>query len=243
MAPSKAAQNFIQSERNFAVRDSLKYTKDEVFEASCIYAKQLLSKSPSKFLHTKGDLPKMNRSDLELGRVLGRGTFGVVQEVVGVLNGKGKDSSKKTRKTKLAPDDSDEDVQLLNKNDLSENLFRRNGCARFAIKYLSNDIIGDYNLCYRAILDMTSDCHFLSTLSHPSILKIRAIGACGPFDQNHFILLDRLHETLDKKLVSWRKNKIGIPIDRKRKLRKRLVERLKIACDLISAMTYLHDLQ
>jgi len=237
MSPSKAAQKY-KSETMHGSGDS-EYTKDEIFDASCIYAKRLLAKESDKSRDEEqaiSSIPKLKKEEFKLGKVLGRGTFGVVQEVMGVatLN----DSSKK-RFSKKTSQKVIDNVTIIDQNTLSDLCFRGKGVSRFAMKYLSDEVMGDHNICYRAILDMDHDRKFLSVLDHPCIIKIRAISQCGPFDQNDFILMDKLDETLDKKIAHWKRKTIRIGFGSKKK--RKYEDRLAVAYDLISAVSYLHS--
>ena len=242
MPASKAARNHAEKQKMDRTGNH-DYSKDEVFDASCIYAKQLLSQNTDKpnKLEFNGDIhiPKLNKSDLKLGKVLGRGSFGVVQEVIGVnINCNTRLDSKKTRPKEVF----DENASNFDVNYISQHIYKKKGHPRFAIKYLSDEVMGDHTICYRAILDMALDCKFLSVLNHPFILKIRAVASCGPFDQENFILLDRLEETLDRRFSSWKKKQsLRLGIGNNRRHPRKYKERLCVAHDLISAITYLHE--
>ena len=243
MSPSKAALKYHSQSMNG--QNQSEYTRDEVFEASCIYAKQLLEKESKKSVARYEEsaldlLPKLNREDFELGKVLGRGTFGVVQEVTGFA-GKN-EPTRKTRYGKIIGQKiKKNETAAVEKNVLSELCFREKGNSRYAIKFLSNEVMEDHKICYRAVLDMIHDCKFLSAIDHPCILKIRAQSHCGPFHQNNFILVDKLEETLDKRIASWKRKTIRIGFGSKKKAGKAFQDRLVVAYDLISAVSHLHS--
>ena len=238
MSPSKAAQKYKSESMNG--NGHSEYTKDEIFDASCIYAKRLLAKESNDKTSDEEQaitsIPKLKKEDFKLGKVLGRGTFGVVHEVLGVST---LDDSTRRRFGKKTSQKVNDNVTIIDQNTLSDLCFRGKGVSRFAMKYLSDEVMGDHNICYRAILDMNHDRKFLTVLDHPCILKIRAISQCGPFDQNDFILMDRLNETLDKKIASWKRKSIRIRLGGKKK--KKYDDRLAVAYDLISAVSYLHS--
>ena len=72
--------------------------------------------------------------------------------------------------------------------------------------------------------------------------------AKGPIvDQDFFIVMDRLHETLDHRIEFWYKEEkkntgkmLGIG-KRPKRLRQLLVDRMTVAYDLAAAFFYLHE--
>jgi serine/threonine protein kinase len=95
---------------------------------------------------------------------------------------------------------------------------------------------------------MAVEAHVLSSLEHPNIVKMRALAKCSPFDGNFFIVMDRLYDTLEKRLETWRVRHMrtsgmaGRLTDRKGKRKNELYEeRIVAAFDLAAAVTYLHD--
>jgi serine/threonine protein kinase len=110
-------------------------------------------------------------------------------------------------------------------------------------------------LCVAAILLPTS---FLQHLDHPHIVKLHGVTA-GSVETNvasgkecgFFIVVDRLVDTLEERLETWRdeneahrENGVGLRLlrssDKPRK-RAELLERVQIAYAIADAMEYLHD--
>lgn len=133
---------------------------------------------------------------------------------------------------------------------LINNCLRDSGEARYAIKRLRKEIVQDAQQYPSGAMDLAVEALFLADLSHPNIIKLRAIAASDPFsipnDDYYFLVLDRLQDTLTVRMKKWR--------ERKRKLKtlvgriadvggcKRqalLDERLAAAFDLSAAMAYL----
>jgi hypothetical protein len=82
-----------------------------------------------------------------------------------------------------------------------------------------------------------------------SSVKIRGMSSEPPLSRDFFLVLDRLFDILDKRLVEWKKvedvNKgylLGIG-KKKRIIRALLVTRMIVAYDLASALHYLHQHQ
>ncbi len=87
----------------------------------------------------------------------------------------------------------------------------------------------------------------LSAVEHPNIIKLRAVAACDLYQQpGFFLILDRLYDTLDKRLTQWqhrsrRVSSLFSVLDRKGKKKTSLLEdRLVASFDLSAALDYLH---
>jgi serine/threonine protein kinase len=133
---------------------------------------------------------------------------------------------------------------------LKENCLRDTGEARYAIKRLRKEIVNDPQLYPSGAMDLAVEALFLADLSHPNIIKLRAIATCDPFarTQNdfYFLVMDRLQGTLLDRMTRWkeRKRKLKTLVGRisdvgGRKKQLLLDERLAAAFDLSAAMAYL----
>jgi len=97
----------------------------------------------------------------------------------------------------------------------------------------------------KSIKGMELEAKVLSSLDHPNIIKIRAISK-APFDENSFLIIDRLHSSLVDKIHLWNKKEsfsrlTGKILDPRGKKKKGLfLEKLMLAYNLSSAMTYIH---
>lgn len=127
---------------------------------------------------------------------------------------------------------------------------------RFVIKQIEENVKRNYEICYQAIIDMMFECHFLAALNHPSIVKIRALSNDGFYHPDSFLMIDRIHETLNKRLKRWKKkgptfyslpctstisklrNPYGNPVSH---ADRRTQESLRIAYNLLSGIVYLHN--
>ena len=134
----------------------------------------------------------------------------------------------------------------------------------YCVKFLKPTILPERRKFARGIADLAIEAHFLATLNHPHILKIRGVTAgvklfepsCPHLtnqpgiDGGFFLILDKLHSTLDKKIErTWRitSDKYNSFIYRtthdlrgvKRLELKR--QRLDVALQLAKAMQYLHE--
>ena len=94
---------------------------------------------------------------------------------------------------------------------------------------------------------MAIETRFLSDIEHPNIIKMRATAKCDPFSGEYFIGMDRLYDTLEKRIHTWagrmaRTTGIaGRLSDRKGEKAAALYEeRIVNAFDLAAAIDYLH---
>lgn len=134
----------------------------------------------------------------------------------------------------------------------------------YCVKFLRPEIIVERRKFARGIADLAIEAHFLATLNHPHILKIRGVTAGIDLFQpvypkltakpgvegGYFLLLDKMHTTLDKKIdVEWRQRVekynsflFRTAHDLKGIKRKGIkIERMECALQLAQAMQYLHQ--
>jgi serine/threonine protein kinase len=141
---------------------------------------------------------------------------------------------------------------LFSRNDLAA-LCTRNGESRYAVKYLMTEDASAEQQA-RARIDLGIEIRYLRALSHPNIIKIRGLLKTQQlFDPKLFFLMDRLYGTLHDKIGKW-KESVEIKdfhfmrcllkpfrhpknYDANRDFMK---ERLFIAYDIASALTYMH---
>lgn len=224
---------------------SLKKNTKAVNKAGQDYARKQVQKlfALSTVEDRTDQFPKFHKSELVMGKVLGKGGFGTVMEIRGFqVEGV---SCKKAGKKGLADDEAG---GAENKKFIAEHCLRNGGDARYAVKYLSPEVVKDTALYIQGMQDMAIECHFLSELEHPNIVKMRSLSHVDPYDPGFFIVLDRLYDTLEKRLEKWKTRKsrssglAGKLGDRKGTKAQSLMEdRLVAAFDLSSAYEYLHS--
>uniref|UniRef100_A0A6U9X5P4 Protein kinase domain-containing protein n=2 Tax=Pseudo-nitzschia australis TaxID=44445 RepID=A0A6U9X5P4_9STRA len=182
----------------------------------------------SSIADNSDDFPKFDKQQLKLGKVLGKGAFGTVYEVKGV---------------QISNDaQAGTESQFIADNCMKENH------ARYAIKFLSPEVLNDTGTFIQAILDIATETRVLSDTEHPNIVKARALARISPFNEEYFIMMDRLYDTMERRMEKWAKkaklysgfsSKI---IDRKGEKKRKLLEaRLVAAFDLSHALGYLHE--
>ena len=138
----------------------------------------------------------------------------------------------------------------------------------YCIKFLKSSVLPERKKFARGIADLAIEAHFLASLNHPHILKIRAVSkgftlfdpASPSFlsslthlpglDGGCYILLDKLVLTLDKKInLEWKEAQmkwnsfLNRTIHDIRGFKRKLfrLERITVALQLAQAMQYLHQ--
>ena len=107
-----------------------------------------------------------------------------------------------------------------------------------AMKCLRPQIRSDAEQFIIGVEDLLHETLLLASLDHPNIIKLR--GRSGECISNSFrlrdgffILLDRLTDTLEDRIIRWKKtSKVREPP---------ALSQVKTACSLAEAMSYLHD--
>lgn len=221
------------------------------------------------------EYPTFSSGDLKMGAVLGIGGFGIVSEVAAIEFQRHDENNKKEKDAAATAIADQEDSSNDNKypvasaapveqallvdqdHEHAEQHFdvetakhkmakecMRLGKARYAIKRL-DPLLSDMERT-RGMIDMALEVKYLSVLWHPNIVKMRGISAGDRLTPDAFFVMDRLYETLDKRITSWSKAKracsgvLGFGGDKPAK-RHLLVERLIVAYDLAVAFSYIHD--
>jgi serine/threonine protein kinase len=105
--------------------------------------------------------------------------------------------------------------------------------------------------------DLAVEAHFLSQLNHPNIVKLHGVTA-GSVETNvatgkecgFFIVIDRLYETLEKRIDQWKKERIERESNEnflsrradsyKQQRKAEVQERVALALQIADAMEYLH---
>lgn len=189
--------------------------------------------------------PKFNIEELKLGKVLGKGGFATVSEVRAFVTA---EVDNATMGKKSVDDEEVQAGKMESRKFIAEHCIRNGGDARYAIKVLSPDVVAEPARFIQGIIDTAIETRFLSAIEHPNVIKLRAIAKCDPFSEGYFIVMDRLYDTLEKRLETWRRR-----LERSSGLMKKLTdakgkkgnalyeERIVAAFDLAAAIDYLHS--
>jgi hypothetical protein len=106
------------------------------------------------------ELPKFTFEELQIGKLLGKGGFGTVKEIRGFKIG----GNVKNVRGVNADEDAD---GMESRVFIAEHCIRNGGDARYAVKYLSPEVVDDPAQFIQGIKDMAVETRFLSDIEHP----------------------------------------------------------------------------
>lgn len=226
---------------------------------------------------------QVDRDELKIGMTLGKGGFCNVRKATFQFIDLSKEHALSIGKRRKEQSGSTASVSFsdesMHPDDVPPTYPRTKGPSKgsnndggktqdYCIKFLKPTIVADRKKFARGTADLAIEAHFLATLNHPHILKLRGVSkgfhlfepenytaVLGnlphhPDKQDgFFLLLDKLKETLDYKIYeTWRLqqdkfNTLGFRVQDIRGTKKRSfrVDRLVIALQLAQAMQYLHQ--
>jgi hypothetical protein len=214
------------------------------------------------------DFPSFDRAEIDSGSFLGQGGFSDVFEVLNVtltpdandavateaLVGDA-DTKEEGIFQKLgdggggggAADDAEEDHcdSDTARSHMSKRCLRF-GSARCVIKRSRGDLSELDRV--RGVTDLAIEIQFFRVIWHPNIVKMRAISSTSRLSADAFLMMDRLHGTLEDKIEGWiqikRANQgccMGLFGGEKPALQELMKERLLVACDLCAAINHSHE--
>eukprot|EP00559_Dactyliosolen_fragilissimus_P006385 CAMPEP_0184858022 /NCGR_PEP_ID=MMETSP0580-20130426/3149_1 /TAXON_ID=1118495 /ORGANISM="Dactyliosolen fragilissimus" /LENGTH=378 /DNA_ID=CAMNT_0027353939 /DNA_START=118 /DNA_END=1254 /DNA_ORIENTATION=+ len=211
-----------------AAQNQQKTTDDELIAKASKYVEKKVIKmfENSKFFSAAkvGEFPRFERKELTYGKVLGRGGFGIVNEIVSI------------KASSNIPDVKKTDKNLENREFISANFKRKgSGDARYVVKNLNFACKNDVGLYIQGIMDLAIETYILSGIDHPNIINMRAIRNGCIYHQDYFLILDRLYDTLEQRIVKW--SKLG----KKKKYANLIGEKLFCGSEISGAISYLHS--
>lgn len=173
-------------------------------------------------------------TEVKIGKVLGKGGFCTVSQVVGVNCTLTDEEIAEEGKEKTY-------VGLQNKKYIKDRHIR-DGQSRYAIKKVTEGAFdkGDPQFFVSSVVDLAMEVKFLAVLRHNHIIKMRALADVSHSSDNFFILMDLLPDTLDRRLVDWTK-KTKRSMTKKGTKEEAFYDRLSIAYDICSALLFLHQ--
>jgi len=193
-APSIREGAAAEANRNAMVEGAVPVTKENVpylLAEAEKHVKELSAKSHIFDEERENSFPRLRRSELDLGRVLGTGGFCEVKEISGIKLG--------APLAKPRYEKEEDDRAFLASRCL------RNLDARYAIKTLGPHTRDDAILYMKGAIDLATEARFLAVMENPNICRMRAVSECGPYEDGFFLVLDRLYGILEDRIVEWNK--------------------------------------
>ncbi len=197
-------------------------------------------------------LPTLKRNEIEIGKELGEGGFFKVYEIQRIcLENNDDESETEAPVEEEDHDDFDEICVVQNRRYMEKNFLRKSTRGkkvdcRYAFKIMKDLNTDDPGLYVNTLVDLGIEAKFLASLSHPNIIKMRAVSEnfiAGGAES--FIVIDRLYETLTERIATWKERDeagfVKLFDFRGKKQKAFLAERLTVAFDIASALEYLHD--
>ena len=161
------------------------------------HSKRFVKKSKCYSEQFENSLPKLAPSEIEIGRLLGKGGYADVYEV----------RSFPLMNNNENEDEGQREVRHFLQTHVSS---QRKGDSRYAVKYLRHDIVKDDTKFSSAATSLAIEVKILCSISHPNIIKLRGLcshgemGFCSGTPEGYFLVFDRLYDTLDQRLAQWR---------------------------------------
>jgi len=209
--------------------------ESRTYEQARIYHAQSFESSSRRDLSL--DYPRISAEEVTRGKILGQGGFAEVYEIKGL--------DIRNDPTLLKQSSSFSSGESQSRSFLSQNCIRDDQESRYALKTLICKA-GDKNI-NQALSDLVTEARILAEVRHPNIIKLLAVSSGERFQKDFFIVVDKLHDPLDKRIERWRldykrlKGLSGRLYDWTGKKRAFLfLDRLETAYHLGSALEYLH---
>jgi len=181
-------------------------------------------------VNEKNSSPALALSEIQAGRLVGQGGFCMVCKVEKIELNEVFDTSEVSAKLR---------------SDFAASL-REN---QYVMKTLRTDLPEEEYV--KGIVDLAIEAEFLSVLSHPNIISMRAMANSDPHETKFFVILDRLVMTLDRKFNQWRREvgensgywlgPFGYCCSKEHFLYKTWLERLAASRDIANAIHFLHN--
>ena len=119
--------------------------------------------------------------------------------------------------------------------------------ARYVVKRVALELKHEDKIRFlKGTVDLAMEAKFLSVLDHPNIVQLVGVSSCGPFNENSFLVLEKMTETLTRRFKTWMnvsrqcQGVTGIFTGSKGKIEGLHRERLEVAYDIAAGANYLH---
>jgi serine/threonine protein kinase len=181
-----------------------------------------------------------------IGDLLGKGGFNSVYEIERIhIHHHGNDDH----------DDDDDDVIYDEQVRQKKEMIQQN-TSKMAIKFLSKDAYHSIEDACNGSADLYMEAQYLTALTqnhpHPNIIQIHGVSNAGSSGLSkyggYFIIIDRLYDTLDRRIDIWRelqRRKLTSNDDSdseatQQYLKVLFIQRLLVTYEIISAVRHLH---
>lgn len=188
-----------------------------------------------KEYNSRDCIAPFKNSEIVIGTKLGSGEFSHVYEIVFF------------EKDAAVEPDLDDDQRETRDYMKSRERYRDTRKVCYAVKHLRPDLTTRYDtLEYaQAASDLVMEAEFLSSLQHPNIIKLRGVSFDGPEGFQHgpkgfFLIIDRLDDTLDRRLRKWKRARKGILSNIKTKGADITEKQWDVCLRIAAALDYLH---
>jgi serine/threonine protein kinase len=193
--------------------------------------KRLSSSRILKVSESNGHVAAFEQREVEIGKLLGEGSFAEVHEVKHFHLASTSYEQEEQTEREHFPEASDEIGQ-----------------CRFAVKYLKNDLIANRHKFNHAATSLVIEARFLAQMDHPNIIKLRGWSSRGTArygDEGigYFLILDKIEETLAERIDRWEAEQISFQIEDEKTHDGELEhysEKISYALQISSALEYLH---
>lgn len=186
----------------------------------------------------EAQFPRFMVEEMTLGIMLGRGGFCTVHEIRKFTMSKAFTERYPTPRCEVEPGE---------RKFMVDRCLRR-GEARYAVKKLHVKPRDDRDMYARGHVDLALEVKFLAVLDHPHICKLRAVCDQPSCTDGFFIILDRLYETLEVRIVKWKRDyHKSKPVVKKifgggAKINdERTIKRFVVAYEICLALAHLHS--
>lgn len=182
-------------------------------------------------------VPPFEREEIipNLGDLLGKGGFNNVYELTRI------------------------DLLSASTNNNVEKLRSRlaNSKEKLAVKFLCDEAMNNADEFCNGAADLLMEAKYLSALAkhpHPGLIKLHGIAAAGAegfssgLKGGYFLIVDRLTDTLDRRIDVWREVRRRRMKDTSNAVNRKLLkalyfQRIMVAYDIASALKHLHKLE
>jgi serine/threonine protein kinase len=279
MASVKSAKKATIHDLKFAPTADLLATAADVVDSQCLHSHLFDAGLESR-------IPRFDKTELHLGKILGRGGFCVVVEISKIKTNEATDdkssgskASLSTRLMRIVKRKMSKKAQLqeesfrsgvastlddvlvpgqnsepfcrfdtkFSRDFIARTSKKRHG-GRYVIKQLSPELKETDKITFlKGTVDLAMEAKFLSTIDHPNIIELCGVSRIGPCTEGYFLVLERIHETLSKRIKKWMdidrtcKGITGVFAGSKNKILDLRRERYEAAFSICSGAGYLHQ--